>query len=116
MDHGSLAVVRLSGRSQTQAAVLQFAWALHGMHAMYRVNFPRCVDSDSGETRSADVKRPHPIRMRPVCTRCEGRFGLKLLVGGFRTFVEALDDAAELHRRYVWSCRTRCAGEGERVL
>src|SRR6187397_264350 len=30
--------------------------------------------------------------------------------------VEALDDAAELYRRHVRSCRTRSAGEGERVL
>ena len=43
-------------------------------------------------------------------------FGLELFVAGFGTFVEAFDDAAELHWRYVRSCRTRCAGEGERVL
>ena len=44
------------------------------------------------------------------------RFGLELFVGGFGTFVEAFDDAAELHGGYVRSCRARCAGEGERVF
>ena len=39
-----------------------------------------------------------------------------LFVGGFGTFVEAFDDAAELHGRYVRRSRTWCAGEGERVL
>jgi hypothetical protein len=34
---------RLSARSQTQA-VYAVAYALHGRHAMYSVNFPRCVE------------------------------------------------------------------------
>ncbi len=57
-----------------------------------------------------NANRPHPIR------DAAGPADEELLVGGFRTFVEAFDDAAELHGRYVRGCRTRCTGEGERVL
>ncbi len=55
------------------------------------------------------------ISRTPIWTRLIG-VEEWLLVGGFGTFVEALDNAAELHGRYVRSCRTRCASEGERVL
>jgi hypothetical protein len=58
------------------------------------------------------VGRTRPAAPHVGC----GRFACDLLVSGFGTFVEALDNPAELHWRYVRSCRTRCAGEGERVL
>jgi hypothetical protein len=80
-----------------------------------------CVSAGEGERGEGDegvgVRETGRIQfgMRPVLLDAN-RLGLELFVGGFGAFVEAFDDAAELHGRYVRSCRTRCAGEGERVL
>ena len=80
-----------------------------------------CVSAGEGERGEGDegvcVRETGRIQfgMRPVLLDAN-RLGLELFVGGFGTFVEAFDDAAELHGGYVRSCRTRCAGEGERVL
>jgi hypothetical protein len=57
-----------------------------------------------------NADRPHPI------LDAAGLAYQELIVGGFRTFVEAFDNAAELYGRYVRRCRARCAGKGERIL
>src|SRR4029450_8596141 len=70
----------------------------------------RQITHAAGGVDKAKQDRPRPVR------DAAGLLYRELVVGGFRTFVEAFDDAAELHRRYVRGGRTRCAGEGERVL
>ena len=87
------------------------------MHAMHSVSIPRCVgcslgrDQISGDGRTGRIQ----LGMRPVLLDAN-RLGLELFVAGFGTFVEAFDDAAELHGRYVRGFRTWCASEGEWVL
>ena len=105
------------------------------MHTVYtRCNLCRPWESyvhvgfGTGDQRSATVTRDRRVVVggretgRTRYLVC-GRFAMQsvrvvelLLVGGFGAFVEAVHDAAELHRRYVRGCRTRSAGEGERVL
>jgi hypothetical protein len=76
--------------------------------------FPQVREREADEGVGVRETGRIQFGMRPVLLA--NRLGLELFVGGFGTFVEAFDDAAELHGRYVRSRRTRCAGEGERVL
>ncbi|MCE3275842.1 MAG: hypothetical protein K0R13_1697, partial [Propionibacteriaceae bacterium] len=94
----------------------------HMLQRVYRARnararaFPQVRERGEGD-EGVGVRETGRIQfgMRPVLLDAN-RLGLELFVGGFGAFVEAFDDAAELHGRYVRSCRTRCAREGERVL